>query len=235
MTVRLHERKFIPEVPLFIGHFAVGFAAKRAAPRTSLTLLVVSALWLDILWPVFLWLGWETVRVQPGITTMSPLDFVSYPWSHSLAMTLVWAALLGLGYRWWRRYPAGAWWVAICVFSHWVLDFLVHRPDLPLYPGGPERVGLGLWNDPLPEVILEVGLFGIGVALYRATTRPRGWAGSLSLASLTLALCLLYLLDLKGSAPPSVGAVEVVGLVSPWIFALWLVWIDRTRNTMLAS
>src|SRR5580704_6715491 len=100
---------------------------------------------LDLLWPLFLLAGWEQVRIDPGNTAFTPLDFVSYPYSHSLAMSVVWGILFALLYWGATRYVAGAVVIGFGVVSHWILDFVTHRPDLPLYPGGTARVGLGLW------------------------------------------------------------------------------------------
>src|SRR3954470_21958054 len=133
---------------MFIGHFAVAFAAKRVAPRTSLGATFVAAQLVDLLWPIFLLLGWEQVRITPSANPFLVLDFTSYPWSHSLAMGLVWGAAFGALYFAVTKYGRGALVVGLLVPSHWILDFFAHRPDLPLYPGGAERLGLGLWNNP---------------------------------------------------------------------------------------
>src|SRR5438552_173444 len=131
---------------MFIGHFALGFAGKRAAPRISLAVLFIAVQWADLLWPVLLAAGLEQVRIDPGNTAVTPLDFVSYPYSHSLAMLVLWGVVLGLIYRISTGTNGSAVAVlALLVVSHWVLDFLTHRPDMPLYPGGP-TFGLGLWN-----------------------------------------------------------------------------------------
>ena len=131
---------------MFLGHYAVALAAKRAAPRTSLGTLIFAAQWLDELWPILLLAGVERVRIVPGLMAANPLDFVSYPISHSLLMAIVWGAVIGGIYFAVRRYVSGAWIVALAVVSHWVLDLVVHRPDLPVWPGSATRVGLGLWN-----------------------------------------------------------------------------------------
>lgn len=131
---------------MFLGHIAVGFAAKRAAPRASLGALMTAPVLLDLLWPLGLILGIEKVRIAPGNTAFTPLDFVSYPWTHSLLMAPVWASLFMLAYLARTGYVAGAFWVGIGVASHWVLDWFTHRPDLQLVPWSPVRVGLGLWN-----------------------------------------------------------------------------------------
>jgi len=155
---------------VFIGHFAVGFAAKRAAPRTSLGTLILA--FLDGLWPVFLLLGIERARIDPGNTAFTPLAFDYYPFSHSSLMAIVWGILFALAYNARGRYSRGALWVCICVVSHWILDFVTHRPDLPLYPGGP-KVGLGLWNSRAATMTVEGAMFVAAIWLYAVTTRAR--------------------------------------------------------------
>src|SRR5215813_8438016 len=121
---------------MFIGHFALGLAAKRATPRVSLAVLFAAAQLADVLWPIFVAVGLEQVRIDPGNTLVTPLDFVSYPWSHSLAMLLVWGAAFGWLVAVGARREAFVV-IAALVVSHWVLDYVTHRPDMPLYPGGP--------------------------------------------------------------------------------------------------
>src|SRR5215470_10084373 len=128
---------------MFVGHFAVGFAAKRAAPRVSLALLFLAAQFADVLWPIFVAAGIETVRIAPGITAVTPLDFISYPYSHSLVALAVWALLLGATCSWVLGGRTTFIVIAALVMSHWVLDFVSHRPDMPIYPGGP-TYGLSL-------------------------------------------------------------------------------------------
>jgi len=213
---------------VFIGHFAVGFAAKRAAPRTSLTVLLTAALFLDVLWPIFLWLGIEQVRIHPGDTRFTPLEFVSYPWSHSLLMALVWSGIVAVLYRMRTAYVVGAVWTGLLVFSHWVLDFVSHRADLPLYPGGP-KVGLGLWNSVTATAVTEITMFVAGLAIYLATTRAKRWPGHVSLWSLVAFLAYMYADTVRGSVPPSVRAIEILS-TALLIFVAWFVWIDRTRE-----
>src|SRR5437588_9872370 len=116
---------------MFIGHFAVGFAAKKYAQRTPLVLLLAAPLFADLLWPIFLLLGWEHVRIDPGNTRFTPLDFYDYPISHSLVAAIGWSVLFGGIYFTVRRRASVAVLLGAGVLSHWGLDFLVHRPDLP--------------------------------------------------------------------------------------------------------
>lgn len=216
---------------MFIGHFAVGLAGKRVAPKVPLVLLLFAPLFLDGLWPIFLLLGWERVRIDRGNTAVTPLDFQHYPWSHSLLMALVWSALVALGYRAVTRDGRGALWLAAAVTSHWVLDVVTHRPDLPLWPGGP-LVGLGLWRSMAATVVVESAMFLAGLWLYLRTTRPRGWLGRLSLGSLVLALTYFYAANLQPlPAEANEHAIAQFGLLM-WLFIPWAWWIDWTRRTV---
>jgi membrane-bound metal-dependent hydrolase YbcI (DUF457 family) len=158
---------------MFIGHFAVGFASKRVAPKAGLGPLLAAPLLLDLLFPIFLILGWERASIVPGITAMNPLNLEHLPISHSLVTTVGWGVLLGALYWWRTRYVRGAVVIAAGVLSHWVLDFVTHIPDLPLWPGGP-KVGLGLWNSIAGTVVVESMMFGAAVwALHHEHPRAR--------------------------------------------------------------
>src|SRR3982751_4026777 len=122
---------------MFLGHFGLAMAAKQVAPRPALGTTILAAQWADLIWPPLVLLGVEEVRIAPGITAATPLDFVWYPYSHSLAFVLLWAALVGGCYYGLRRDKRGAWCLAALVVSHWVLDVVSHRPDMPLWPGSP--------------------------------------------------------------------------------------------------
>ncbi len=213
---------------MFIGHFAVGLAAKSAAPRTSLTMLVLAACLADVLFPLLSWTGLETVRIAPGDTVVMPMAFDRYPWSHSLLMGAVWAALIVLLYRWRTRYTRGAVVLALAVLSHWVLDVVSHRPDVPLAPGLPVKLGLGLWNSVAGTVLVETALFVVGVYLYVRATRAKSWVGHVALWSVVALLAFGYFSDMPGHVPPSVATVRIVNTALLALFA-WFVWIDRTR------
>ena len=210
---------------MFIGHDAAGLASKRVAPRTSLGWLLAAPNFLDLLWPVFLALGIEHVRIAPGITKFTPLDFYDYPWSHSLLMSIVWGVLFGGAYFFATRYARGAIVIGIGVVSHWIFDWIAHRPDLPLYPGGP-KVGLGLWNSPLWTIIVEVALYVIGIAIYLRSIRFRNRTGVVAFWSLIILLALIYAANSQGKAPPSVNAIIVLAFAG-YLIPLWGFWIDR--------
>lgn len=213
---------------MFLGHYGLALAAKRVAPRTSLGTLVLAAQWLDELWPILLLVGVERVRVVPGLMAASPLDFTSYPISHSLLTAVGWGILLGIVYFARRRYGVGAWVVGAAVVSHWVLDLVVHRPDLPLWPGSPLRAGLGLWNSIAATVAVELLTLGIGLALYLRATHARDRVGSWGLAAMVSVLALIFLSGFAGP-PPSAKAIGVAGL-GLWLFVPWGYWVDRHRE-----
>ena len=217
---------------MFLGHFAVAAASKRAAPKAPLWSLILAAQWADLLWPILVLTGVEQVRIDPGNTAVTPLDFVRYPFTHSLVMDLVWGVLLGLVAFWLLKDRRAAWVVGLVVVSHWVLDWLTHRPDMPLWPGGP-RYGLGLWNSVPGTLVVELGLWVGGIALYLSATRPRKPSGSWSFWSLVVFLTAIYAANLFGPPPPSVSAIGWAGS-GLWLVVLWGWWIDRTRELRTA-
>ena len=214
---------------MFIGHFAVAFAAKPVAPGASLGTLFLAAQFLDGLWPVFLLIGIEQVEIHPGDTAFTPLSFVHYPFSHSLAMTLLWAALFALGYAWLSKDRRAALVAAALVASHWLLDWLTHRPDLPLYPGGSARLGLGLWNSVAGTLMIESLMFAAGIAAYLRATRARDRTGTVSFWVLIAFLIVAYLGAAFGPPPPDLRALEWTAL-SGWLLVAWGFWIDRHRQ-----
>jgi len=213
---------------MFLGHVAVGLAAKKVAPRTSLFWLVSATTLLDLLWPVFLVLGLEEVRIAPGITAATPLDFVSYPWSHSLVMTLVWSSLAAAAYLAATGYAAGALAIAAGVTSHWVLDWISHRPDMPVAPWSDTKVGLGLWNSVPATLAVEGLLFGLGIWIYVRTTRPSDATGRWAFVAFTVFLGAAYLGNVFGPPPPNVGVLNAVAF-SAFLLPLWAGWFDRHR------
>ena len=213
---------------MFIGHFAVGFAAKRAAPRLSLAVLFAAAQFADLLWPVLVALGIEQVRIQPGITAFTPLDFISYPYSHSLLLLCVWGAVFGAICAAVVR-DRRVWFVVFAlVVSHWVLDWITHRPDMPLYPGS-AKVGLGLWDSIPGTIAVEVAMFILGVWIYARSTRVRDRLGTRAFAAFVGFLFAAYAANL-GPPPPSVAALVWVGIAGAAVFLLWTWWFDRHRN-----
>ncbi len=212
---------------MFIGHFGVGLGAKSAAPAVSLGTLILASELVDFLFPLFVLLDLEAVRVDVGNTRVAPFDFYSYPFTHSLATGLGWSLLAALVYFALRRSARGAAVVAAAVASHWVLDWVTHRPDMPLYPGGP-KLGLGLWNSVPGTVLVEGAIFVAGVALYLAATRARDRVGIWSFWGLLAFLVALYTLNLIGPPPSDADRFAWVGIAA-WLFVPWGYWIDRHR------
>lgn len=215
---------------MFIGHFAVAFAAKRVAPKVSLGTLVLAAAFLDVVWPVLVLLGIERFRIAPGFTAVNPFDFTYYPWSHSLLMTFAWSVAFALAYFAASRDRAGALWVAAVVASHWVLDFASHRPDMPLYPGGSEKLGLSLWQSIPATFAVEGLMFAAGIALYVDATKSRDRTGTIAWWTMVGLLLALYIPGPWSSPPPSENTVAVFGIIALAIFGPWAYWIDRHRE-----
>ena len=215
---------------MFIGHFGLAFAAKRVAPSVSLGTLFLAAQLADLVWPNLVLLGLEKVEVEPGNTAVTPLNFVSYPYSHSLLALALWAALFA-AIHWLvqRRGGVVPWLLGALVLSHWVLDAASHRPDMPLLIGGGPLIGLGLWNSIPGTVAVETALFLAGVALYARATRALDRTGTFAFGGLVAFLLLVSVANLMGPPPPSALAVAWVAQ-SIWLLVLWGYWIDRHRE-----
>ena len=215
---------------MFIGHFGVGLGAKRFAPTVSLGALILACQFADLVWPTLVLAGVERVRIEPGATLVSPLDLAYYPYSHSLAMLILWGLALGFTYRALARAPTRAALVlAAAVVSHWLLDVIVHRPDVPLAPGFGPKLGLGLWNSLPLTLLVEFGLFALGTAAYLRATRARDRAGTIGLWALVVFLTLVELANLFGPPPPSATAVAWAA-ESMWLLVAWGYWLDRHRE-----
>jgi membrane-bound metal-dependent hydrolase YbcI (DUF457 family) len=211
---------------MFLGHYGVAFAAKRAAPRTSLGALTFAAQFLDELWPILLLLGVEQVRIVPGLMAANPLDFVYYPYSHSLLMAVIWGILVAGAYFLLKRNGRGALIMGALVVSHWFLDLPMHRPDLPLWPGASSpKVGWGLWNSITATYVIEFAIYAIGIALYLRATRARDRIGSWGLWAYILVLAILLS---NGPAPNErTLAWSALGI---WLFVPWAWWVDKHRE-----
>lgn len=212
---------------MFVGHLAGALGTKAVAPRVPLGAAVAAAFGLDLLWPVFLLLGVESVRVQAGDTAFTNLTFVSYPWSHSLATAAGWsclAVLVGRGLH--GSWPTGAW-LGGLVLSHWVLDALTHRPDLPLWPAGPV-VGLGLWQSVAGTILVEGRLLVACLWLYARSFQPADRTGRWALAALVALTGLIWITQPWSPPPPSARAVAWGGLML-WLLPPWARWIDVHR------
>jgi hypothetical protein len=215
---------------MFIGHFAVALAAKRAVPQVSLGTLFLAAQLADLVWPVLVLLGVESVEVRPGITAVTPLDFSYYPWSHSLVAMALWGVVLAAAWLAATRSTfKAALVVAAVVVSHWLLDWISHRPDLPLTVGGESRYGLGLWNSLPATVAVEGALFAACVVIYARATSARDRIGRWAFWALMVFLVGVYLANLFGPPPPNALAVAWTANAM-WLLVAWGYWLDRHRT-----
>ena len=217
---------------MVIGHFGFGLGAKKFAPKVSLGTLFMAVQWADLLWPTMLLLHVEHVSIGTGDPHF-PFDFDKYPITHSLLMGIVWGLCFGV-LRWlFYKDGRGAVVLGICVVSHWFLDLVVHRPDLPLFPGDSSKVGLGLWAWPLVTAVVEGVLFVIGMALYMRATRAKNAVGRWSVWLLAVLLVAAHLAGLYTPPPPSVEAIGWAGQIG-WIFIGLGYWVDRNREVSKA-
>jgi hypothetical protein len=205
-------------------------AAKRFVPHASLGALIAAASFLDLIWPIFLLFGLEEVEIEPGATRLSPLNFVSYPISHSLVSAFAWATLFAVFYQIVAHYKAGTIAVWIAVMSHWFLDAVVHRPDLPLYAGGP-KYGFGLWNHPRATIAVEVVMFALGVWFYWRATQARSGIGRWASWAFVLTLLAFYLVNIFEPPPQRVKVLAIAALGFGWLLVVWAWWFDAGRKS----
>jgi membrane-bound metal-dependent hydrolase YbcI (DUF457 family) len=213
---------------VFIGHFGVGLGAKRIAPTVSLGTLFLASQLADLVWPNLVLLGVESFAIEPGATALTPLDFQHYPYSHSLLATLLWGSLFAAAYALIRRRRAAAILLFLVVLSHWLLDVLTHRPDMPIGLDETVLLGLGLWNHPLPAIVIELLLFAAGTWAYAGCTRAIDRTGRFGFWALIIFLLVVYAANLAGPPPPSVAAVAW-SAQAMWLIVLWAYWVDRHR------
>lgn len=214
---------------MFLGHFAAAYGAQRLTPRTSLGTLFAAAQLPDLLWPWLTLAGVERASIAPGDTAFTPLRFDWYPISHSLVAVAAWGAALAAIHYFRMRRVATAVVLALLAISHWLLDVVAHRPDMPLWPGGP-RLGLGLWNSVGGTVAVELALFALGVGLALTATRPTDRAGRWGFAGLAALLLVIYGANAWSPPPPSMEAVGWVGALGGALFVALAAWLDRHRE-----
>jgi hypothetical protein len=214
---------------MFIGHFGIGLGAKKAAPKVSLGTLFLAAQFLDLLWPTFLLLGWENVTINHGTKELTPLNFTYYPFSHSLVMAIVWGFVIGLIYFFIKRNKGASIIIGLCVVSHWILDLIVHRPDLPIYPGHSPLVGFGLWDYKIAEVIVEGVIFIAGLILYLSVTKPKNKTGVFAFWSLIVVLVIIHVSNLFGPPPSNTTSIAWAAEFQ-WLLVLWAYWADSRRE-----
>lgn len=208
---------------MFIGHFALGLITKKNQQLPSLAIMFIAVQLLDLIWPIFVLLGIESLTIDPGNTKLTHLDFEFYPYSHSLFMAIFWSLVLGIGYYFFTKKRNGSILLGGLVLSHWILDFISHRPDLPLSPFSDLKVGLGLWNAPIVETVFEILLFGIGAYLYFRSSTPKR---KISFWILIGFLFIVYLMNIFGPPPPNAMSVAWSANLM-WLIVVWAWWIER--------
>lgn len=214
---------------MFVGHYGVSFAFKSLEKPLPLWLLFVAVQFVDVLWAIFVPMGIEKVRITPGITASSPLDLYYMPYSHSLVAALLWSGAAFIGYKITRRASYAALLVGAAVFSHWVLDLIVHRPDLPLYDDT-YKMGLGVWNYPALAFALEaIFLFG-GMFLYLRSTNAVSKLGKYGMPAFGIVLLAVQAVVFFGSPPSSPSAAALTAILSYVVFAAVAYWLEKKRQ-----
>lgn len=215
---------------MFVGHYGVSFAAKAVERRIPLWLLFIAVQLVDVFWAAFVLIGLEKVRIVPGITATNPLDLYYMPYTHSLPAAILWSLAALLAYRFFPRLRAwgAAAIVGIAVFSHWLFDLLVHRPDLPLY-NDTLKVGFGLWHYPVIAFGLEAALLAGGMYLYLRSTKALTTVGRYGPLVFGVLMLLIQASVFFGPPPPSDTAIALMGLLSYIAFA-WVAYrLERKR------
>jgi hypothetical protein len=217
---------------VFLGHYGVAFALKRAEPKLSLGTLFIAVQLADLLWGVFLLLGWEHARIVPGYTPVVPLEFLDYPISHSLIGSIIWSMVAAAFYYSWPTRDTTRHWqaslvVGVAVLSHYVLDVLAHVPDLPLAGNDSPKLGLGLWNYPIASLIAELLFLGIGAGIYVAYRSHRHPVRATRLIVLVLILVGTYFASQYGPVPPNMTVVAVSDIIFVLGAAALAAWADR--------
>jgi len=219
---------------MLVGHYAVALIAKRAEPTINLGTFVLAAMFADFAWCVFMLFGIEHVQFKSGMGAGNYFYATNIAMSHSLLMDAVWATLLGSVYLLWRHYPRGALIIFLVVLSHWLLDFVSHRPDMPIAPGIHGHVGLGLWNSILATLLVEGGFWCLAIILYVRVTRPKSLTGTLVFWSGVILLTLVWFSNIAGPPPQNPKAAPFASLIVFSMTVAWAYWVNRVRASRSA-
>jgi hypothetical protein len=214
---------------MFLGHLGVALMAKPIAPRTSVGTLMLASALPDLLAFVSLMAGIEHFSVQPGIDAANALNLYNIPLSHSLAMDVVWGAMLAAVYFFVRRYSRGAWVIFLLVPIHWLLDFASHRPDMSLAPGVSVPVGLGFYNSMRATLIVEGVVWSLGIIVYVYSTYAKTRAGIYAFWAMVALVTFLWATGRAGPPPPNVASVEITNVIIFSAVVAWAYWIDQIR------
>ncbi len=215
---------------MFVGHYGVSFAIKSIQKPIPLWLLFIAVQFLDVLWAIFILTGVEKVRITPGITATNPLDLYYMPYTHSLVGALLWSGVAFIGYKVARRGSSlAALLVAAAVFSHWVLDLIVHRPDLPVYDNT-YKLGFGLWNYPALAFALEASLLFVGIFLYLRASKAVSPTGKFGMPMFGILLLIVQGIVFFGAPPSSPSAAAITALLSYVLLAAVAYWLEQKRQ-----
>jgi hypothetical protein len=220
---------------MFLGHYGVALALKRAEPKLSLGTLFVAVQLLDLLWGIFVLLGWEHARIIPGSTAVTPFEFWDYPISHSLIGALAWSIVAAACYYSWPTRDTARHWqaagiVGAAVFSHYLFDVLVHVPDLPILGNDSPKLGLGLWNHPVATLVAELLAFGAGLLVYLGLRSKRYPVRAGRLAVVVIVLLGVYFASVYGPVPPNMKVVAISDIGFILSIALIAAWADRRAS-----
>jgi len=221
---------------MFVGHYGPSFAGNAFKKTIPVWVLFIAVQLLDVFWSIFVLLGIEKVRIVPGITRTNPLDLYYMPYTHSLDGALLWSVAAGIVYWLFRR--ADGWSsaavVSAAVFSHWILDLIVHRPDLPLYDNS-LKVGLGLWNLPVAALALELTFLFGGMTLYLRSTKAIAAGGRYGMVVFGWVMVCLQVYIFFGPPPSSDRAAAITALVLYLVFAAVAYWLEKKRVPKLGA
>jgi len=216
---------------MFIGHFGLGLTAKKLDRYVSLGTYFLAAQFLDLLWPIFLILGWEKAEPIPNGPPLENLNFVSYPYSHSLFFAVVWGILFGIVFYARTKRKGTSFLLGFLVVSHWILDYITHVPDLPIAPWSDYKVGLRLWDHQVATIVIESIIFIGGIIIFLQSVHFKKRVPYVSFFIMMLLLAGIFISSFYSPPPPSMKVLGWVGL-SQWIFIFWAFAIDRSKKPM---
>ncbi|HEX6732757.1 MAG TPA: hypothetical protein VF074_22245 [Pyrinomonadaceae bacterium] len=214
---------------MHVGHFAAGMIARHFDTKISLGTFILAAMLADFLWCVFMLAGAEQVQFKTVPGAANYFEPLNIAWSHSLVMDVIWATLFAAAYFLWRRNTSAAGLLFVIVLSHWPLDVIAHRPDMPLAPVVESQFGLGLWTNIPATIIVEGGLWLLGVILYIRTTKSKRRFGPYVFWGVVLLLTLLWYNNIAGPPPPDPRIAPLFSLVYFSLVVAWAYWMNRLR------